>query len=235
MLLRSFVVVGLVGLVSLVVNLAMADDAIAPGSFYAISGVSFDDAAQPLDANAPAPFSVTLREAHNGRFSEFTPYPGRERDDNAHRRYEVAVAASGEVAGMPVDVAFAQRASIGADSEGDIARESRGAELRLGRGVNMARWETPSWDKPAWYMFLAADDEALTWRPGVRNAFGGTGAAFALQDRVEIGDMQAGITFEAGGLQASLAYVEREIEARSGSRTLTQDENFTGLTVTMRH
>jgi hypothetical protein len=88
---------------------------------------------------------------------------------------------------------------------------------------------------PTWYLFAATDDEALVWRPGMRSEFGGGGASFALQDRVEIGDLQAGITYESHGIQASLAYVEREFSVRSGATTFTQDESFAGVTLTMRN
>ena len=87
----------------------------------------------------------------------------------------------------------------------------------------------------SWYFFAASEDEALTWRPGVRNDFGGSSSSFALQERVEVGDMQAGISYESNGWEASLAYVEREVSFRSGSRTISQDEDFTGFTLTMRH
>jgi hypothetical protein len=90
-------------------------------------------------------------------------------------------------------------------------------------------------DRPTWYVFAASEDEALTWRPGVRNEFGGVSSSFGLQQRVEIGDMQAGITYERNGWQASFAYVEREISARNGSQTVYQDESFTGVTLTLRH
>jgi hypothetical protein len=37
-------------------------------------------------------------------------------------------------------------------------------------------------------------------------------------------------------MQASLAYVEREISVRTaGSQTISSDESFAGLTLTMRH
>ena len=85
------------------------------------------------------------------------------------------------------------------------------------------------------YIFAGSEDEALIWRPGSRNALGGSGPSFAMQDRVEIGDRQAGITYEANGWQASFAYVEREIRVRAGGRNFNQDEDFTGLTLTMRH
>lgn len=90
--------------------------------------------------------------------------------------------------------------------------------------------------EPRWYFFAASEDEALVWQPGQRNEFGGSGSSFALQDRVEIGDMQVGITYERYGIQASLAYVEREISVRTvGSQGFKQDENFAGFTLTMRN
>jgi len=88
---------------------------------------------------------------------------------------------------------------------------------------------------PTWYLFAASEDEALIWRPGMQNEFGASDSGFALQDRVEIGDMQAGVTYEANGWQTSLAYVEREISTQSGSRSYSEDQRFVGLTVTMRH
>ena len=57
---------------------------------------------------------------------------------------------------------------------------------------------------------------------------------FALQDRVEIGDVQAGVTYEVYGIQTSLAYVQRKMRTRVGANTYVQDENFAGITVTMR-
>jgi hypothetical protein len=89
---------------------------------------------------------------------------------------------------------------------------------------------------PTWYMFVASEDEALIWRPGgQRSAFGGRSAGFALQDRVEIGDIQAGVTYEAFGVQASLAYVERKISVNVGRDSFSTEERFAGVTVTLRN
>jgi hypothetical protein len=35
-------------------------------------------------------------------------------------------------------------------------------------------------------------------------------------------------------VQASLAYVEREVNVRTGSQNFSQDERFAGFTLTMR-
>jgi hypothetical protein len=49
-----------------------------------------------------------------------------------------------------------------------------------------------------------------------------------------VGDLAAGVTYERNGVQASLAYVEREESTRIGRQNYSQEQNFTGVTVTMR-
>ncbi|MDZ4692743.1 hypothetical protein [Terricaulis sp.] len=226
MLLRKLVVVGLVGFVSFAANIATAEDAGAPNStFVGVDNANFVD---PSAAFANR-FDVGFSEISSARFSQFTPSPERSRDDRGsdYRRYEVELIARG-AGGL--DVSFAQSAGLGFNRQGDVERESRGSELRFGR-VGQQRQSS----EPTWYFFAASEDEALTWRPGARTEFGGPGSSFTVQDRVEIGDLQAGVTYERDGWQASLAYVEREISVRSGARTISQDEDFTGITLTMRH
>ena len=232
MLLRSLVVVGLVGITSFMVNVAVAEEAVAPTRAYAIDGVSFVDAgAQPTDEGPQLDFG--LIESFGSRFANLGPGGRSVRDDDT-TQYEVALTAS-RAAGLPVDVSLAQRGSFAANAQGDIERRSRGSELRLGRGLSHSRRALPSFfDPPSVYLFAASDDEAITWRPG--SSSGGQSPGFALQDRVEIGDMQAGLTYEAGPFQASLAYVKRKVSARTaGVGTVSHDESFTGVTLTMRH
>jgi hypothetical protein len=227
MLLRKLVVVGLVGICTLAANIATAEDALAPvATQVGVDGVSFADPNQAF----PDRFSLSLGEGEAARFLSLAPTDAHRSADA--RRYELEFVASGAAAGF--DLAFAQRGGLGFNDQGDIERRSRASELRLGRGLrDLPRSETSS--RPTWYIFAASEDEALVWRPGVRTEFGGAGSSFALQDRVEIGDIQAGITYEQNGWQASLAYVEREISVRSGARTFSQDEDFAGFTLTMRH
>jgi hypothetical protein len=227
MLLRKLVVVGLVGLVSFAANFATAEDAGAPKSnFVGLDGVNFVD---PSDVFSDNRFELRVGEGVGPRFSNFAPIanPDGGRDVD-YRRAEVALTAR-DVSGF--DVSFAQRAGVGFNRQGDVASHSRASELRLARSL---RRDQPS-SQPRWYIFAASEDEALTWGPATRNDFGGMRSSFSLQDRVEIGDMQAGITYERDGWQASLAYVERRINVTSGSRTFGQDENFAGVTLTMRH
>ncbi|HYD86589.1 MAG TPA: hypothetical protein VEA80_03880 [Vitreimonas sp.] len=226
MLLRKLVVVGLVGFVSFAANIATAEDAGGPHStLVGVDNASFVD---PSEAFADR-FDLSFGEASDPRFINFAPSPSGDDAANRsdYRRYEVELVAH---AGAGFDVAFAQRAGLGFNRHGDLERESRGSELRFGR----VRSDEPS-SEPTWYFFAASEDEALTWRPGVRNDFGGRGSSFTVQDRVEIGDMQAGVTYERDGWQASVAYVQREVSVRTGARTISHDEDFTGLTLTMRH
>jgi hypothetical protein len=228
MLLRKLVVVGLAGLFSVVANVATAEDAVGQtATFVGVNDVSFVDPSEAFTDR----FAVNVTSGEAPRFSGFRPVGTQVREQQDYRRYEVAVVA-GSAAGF--DLAFAQRGSVGFNENGDIDRESRGSELRLGRGLRDMPRDTPS-ATPKWYFFAASEDEALIWRPGVQTDFGSSGGGFALQDRVEIGDIQAGITYEANGWQASLAYVEREISVRAGNETYTEDEAFAGFTLTMRH
>ncbi len=225
MLLRKLVVVGLVGFVSFAANIATAEDAGAPHSTF----VGVNDA-NLVDPNAvfTSRFDVGFDEVPAARFSQFTPTEHARGDRNSdYRRYEVELVARG--AGG-VDVSFAQSAGLGFNRQGDVERESRGSELRFGRVEQQDHSRAPTW-----YFFAASEDEALTWRPGVRSEFGGQGASFTVRDRVEIGDLQAGITYERDGWQASLAYVERKISVRTGADTVSHDENFAGFTFTMRN
>jgi hypothetical protein len=229
MLLRKLVVVGLVGFVSFAANIATAEDAVGPSaSFVGASGVDFADPSQAF----PDRFQINTGQDLGARFAAFAPAEPSDRVTSDSRRYQVELVAS-SAAGY--DLAFAQRAGLGFNQQGDVEREMRGSELRLGRGLRSMPRDRPS-AQPTWYVFAASEDEALIWRPGFqRNAFGGAGPSFALQDRVEIGDMSAGITYERYGVQASLAYVQREISVRSGARTYSQDSDFAGFTLTMRH
>ena len=230
MLIRKLVVVGLVGIVSFAANFATAEDAGAPqDNFVGLDGVDFVD---PDTVFADNRFELRLSEGAAPRFSSLTPVgQDREQSDPNYRGAELAVTARG-AGGF--DVTFAQRAGVGFNRQGDVERRSRASELRLGRGLGMERDDEPS-REPRWYIFAASEDEALTWGPPSRTEFGGSGSSFSVEDRVEIGDIQAGITYERDGWQASFAYVEREISVRTGSRTVSHDEDFTGLTLTMRH
>lgn len=222
-LMCSVVVVGFAGDATLSLPQAQAQDVGA-------EGVNFADPTLPLQAE-PAP-SATIENNRTARFAQISPIADAAPtgETEAPRAYEIELSAPRLFTGMPVDVSIAQRASLGAD-RGDIYRRGSGSEVRVGRALgeaNRTGGEDPSQGRI--YMFAASDDEAVTWQPG-----GETSRGFSMQqDRVEIGDMMAGVTYERNGVQASLAYVEREVSTQIGIENISQDENFAGLTLTMR-
>ncbi|MEQ1617585.1 MAG: hypothetical protein ABL883_04480 [Terricaulis sp.] len=143
--------------------------------------------------------------------------------DAGGRRLELEIAAN---AG-PIDVSIAQRTQLSDDTTA-TQRTGAGAELRIGRGL-VERRQGDGGDSI--YVFVASDDEALTWAPGANRA----GAPLELQQQVEIGDRSAGVTIERDGVQASVAYVERQSLTRVGGSTINHDQSFAGVTVTVRH
>lgn len=163
--------------------------------------------------------SIAVRASPERRFAPTRSETGR--------GVEVEVAAGDD----DLSVSFAQRASLDADGNGDLSRHGRGSEVRIGQGLVRERAQD---EASSTYVFVASDNEAITWQPGARNEMGVPSSNLARQDRVEVGDVSAGVTFERNGVQASIAYVEREESATVGTQSYSQDESFTGVTVTMR-
>ncbi len=191
------------------------------------AGIEFRDPS--LLAQDGAGLNLSVRDDAAVRF---TPNAQSELPDvQGPRRLELELAAGG--GDSPVDVSVAQRASLGSDANGDVDRRGSGSELRVGRGI--VDRNNGNNRGSSVYAFVASDNEALQWRPGARSDFGGQGNSFALREQVEVGDMSAGVTYERNGVQASLAYVEREESIQVGHESFSQDRSFTGVTVTMRH
>lgn len=66
-----------------------------------------------------------------------------------------------------------------------------------------------------WYLFAGADAEALTYSPdGMRQLSSGR---FHLQDRIIVGDAQAGVGYRIGDADVSLSYLRREATAEGFS------------------
>jgi hypothetical protein len=212
-------------------SFANAQDANVSANSGQTQNVNFTDAQARLQGGEGRALDLTVREDRTQRFipADSQPSPNAE----GPRRMELALSASAERTGAPLDISIAQRASLGSDANGDIDHHGRGSEVRVGRGLVQERGERRQGS--AVYAFVSSDDQALTWRPGSRSDFGGSGSSFALQDQVQVGDHAAGVTYENNGVQASLAYVERQVSTHVGRESFSQDANFAGVTVTMRH
>lgn len=95
----------------------------------------------------------------------------------------------------------------------------------LGRRLDglVDEYKQPAWDSPEWYLFAGSDGQAMTWAPRAQRDL-------RLQDRPAVGELQAGISYQTGPLQAAIAYVEQEV-----SNTQRSDrQGFTGVSVTYR-
>jgi hypothetical protein len=209
------------------VSLAAAQEALAPEAAPAEGQLAVGDIPLTDPSTALRRSSVSMRGNVAERFAP--PAAATQNAPEGPRRLEVEFAAGDG----DLDVSFAQRASIGSGAEGDIDRQGRGSEVRIGRNLVEER-DGQRREGPSTYVFVASDNEALTWQPGQRNDFGGRGSSLSLQDTVEVGDMSVGVTYENNGVAASLAYVEREESVTVGHQGFSQDENFAGVTVTMR-
>jgi hypothetical protein len=180
-------------------------------------------------ANAPS-LDLNIREDGRARFANFNNnYADHADVDQDRRTIEFELGADHDLTGIPLDVSIAQRASFGANDAGDINRHSRGSEVRIGRALGDPNSGMSS-SEARIYVFAATDNEALTWRPGQDSN------NFSLErDTVQVGDRQAGVTYQRGRMQASVAYVEREISARVGRHSHSDNEQFAGVTLTMKH
>lgn len=234
MLFRAFVIASAVCMTSLAFNIAMAEDTTTQTA--AVSGVSFAEpasgiggitrAASELQFGAVSPTSDTSRNI-GAEFAALDPASDRQ-------RYEVSLHHSADLgdAGI-VDLSVSQRRTLHVSREGDIEDAGGGFEVRVKRRLQgmvdgiVSDWTPSSWSRPSWFFFVADDDEAISWRPGSRALGGGLHYE---EDRIEIGESQTGIGIEAGGVQAALSYVQRDVEGKYGSG----EENFTGVTLTWR-
>lgn len=177
-------------------------------------------------APPPPPETAVELEVSQEAFPRFTWDAPLYSANQTSQGIELEFAAGGS--GSPLDVAVAQRTRIAGDAE----TITGGAEVRVGHGLVARRAAS---GERSIYAFVASDNQALTYQPGGRSEFGGAGDAVALQNQVELGDVSAGVTYERNGVQASLAYVEREASTRVGVETFTQDDSFAGVTLTMRN
>src|SRR4051812_39377729 len=90
-MLRKLVLVGLVGVTSLIANIAAADDAVAPTvAAVGLSGVNFTD--DQSSAPVVAPFGLNFGEADQPRFENLTFAP-RPAGGRPITRYEVGFVA----------------------------------------------------------------------------------------------------------------------------------------------
>ena len=101
-----------------------------------------------------------------------------------------------------LDLSLTPRASMRFDDE--ISSTAVGAVIEIGEDLR----EGSEFESNTWYFFAGADAEALTYSP---NSIGRiTDGQFHLQDRIIVGDAQAGVGYRIGDADVSLSYMRRE-------------------------
>lgn len=114
------------------------------------------------------------------------------------------------------------RAGLRFDDESQSALV--GALLRVGDNLR----EGSEMKSNTWYFFAGADAEAVTYTPtGVRRL---TSGEFHLQDRIIVGDAQAGLGYRLGTADLALTYYKRQARAENYS----YDEDAAALSVTWK-
>ncbi|MET0182682.1 MAG: hypothetical protein ABW199_07340 [Caulobacterales bacterium] len=234
MLFRAFVIASAVCMTSLAFNIAMAEDMATQSA--AIGGVSFAEPSSGIGAisRSASQFQFGVTPEHTQSAQQIAADASALDPTSDRQRYQVSLHQSADLGGGDVvDVSVTQRRTMRVSREGDIEQTGGGFEVRVKRQLQgmvdgfVTDWTPSNWDRPSWFFFVADDDEAISWRPGARNLGGGLHYE---EDRIQVGESQAGIGLEAGGIQAALSYVQRDVEGKYGSG----EENFTGVTLTWR-
>lgn len=101
-----------------------------------------------------------------------------------------------------LDLSLTPRASMRFNDE--LSSTAVGAVIEIGEDLR----EGSEFKSNTWYIFAGADAEALTYSP---NSIGRvTSGEFHLQDRIIVGDAQAGLGYRIGDADVSLSYMRRE-------------------------
>ena len=108
-----------------------------------------------------------------------------------------------------LDLTLTPRAALRFNDESSSAVV--GAVVEIGEDLRKGS----NFDNNTWYFFAGADAEALTYSP---NSVGRmTSGEFHLQDRIIVGDAQAGLGYRIGDADVSLSYLRREASAEDFS------------------
>lgn len=130
--------------------------------------------------------------------------------------------------GFGLDLALQPRVSIQTDA--GVRTTRAGAEVRVGQNLDLRGQDAKNSN---WYFFAGADGEAVVWDVNLNGTLLAD-SPVSLQDKVTIGDMQAGVAWESPAGQMSFSYIEREYEYRNGAISRSGEENFVAVTLSWR-
>lgn len=141
---------------------------------------------------------------------------------------EIAISAPKEVTGLKFDVGVAPRIAV--REEGEILTRRVGGEVRIGQDFDLL---DSNGQPQGWYIFAGADGEALVWDADA-NGFRPSLGDMSLTDQVTVGDLQAGVSVQRGGGELSLSYIRREVKYSDRNVSISETEDFAGVSFTMR-
>ena len=140
----------------------------------------------------------------------------------------VSIAAPAASTGLGFDVGLAPRVAI--RDGGGVSCPGGGGEVRFGQGLNL---ENRKGQPQGWYLFVGADGEALVWDNDGMPAFSDV-LDVQVTDQITVGDLQAGLSMQRAGGELSLSYIRREMKYSDRNGSLSDTEDFAGITFTMR-
>ena len=121
-----------------------------------------------------------------------------------------------------LDLSLKPRASMSFDDGNSSAVV--GAVIEIGEDLRKGS----ELQNNTWYFFAGADAEALTYSPNSVSRI--TSGQFHLQDRIIVGDAQAGLGYRIGDADVSLSYMRREATAED----FTYKEDAAALSFTWK-
>ncbi|MEP6343866.1 MAG: hypothetical protein ABJ275_11185 [Maricaulaceae bacterium] len=128
-----------------------------------------------------------------------------------------------------IDLQLIPRASLSFGDEHSSALV--GAVVKIGEDLR----DIDPDDSNKWYLFAGADAEALTY--STQGASRLTAGQFNLQDRIIVGDAQAGFGYKIGDADISLAYIRRDVNSyglEPGDAAISYTEDAAALSLTWR-
>ncbi len=181
------------------------------------------DASKLLNSRRLYSSAIMTDLAANRVEASFSPVPREQKQISA----ELALSAPASQTGLGFDVGIAPRVEITRDGRFESRRF--GGEVRIGQNFDKRGKEGP---ESGWYLFAGADGEALVWEP---NQTGNVSSGeMALHDKVTVGDIQAGVSIQRGLGQLSFSYIRREVEYSDTTFGTSENEDFAGVSFTIR-